>query len=457
MRINRVCELSGGHDKAIRFVSWSDDGSMLITTAERQVCVWDVSKAVTKQTLTGHQSDVVDAACNSDQMLVTAGRDPALILWDIPTGAIRLQSGGFSPYSSVAWIDHQTVISGNEAGVLSSRTILNWDRPKNTTAHQGQITELQVVTNKNTRLCISSATDNCLKVWDLASMKPVRLFEPQFSSQRFALARNGSQIVMFGDDSKLQIHSFPEFQPVGELKTGFTHIPSIAVSDTSRWLVAMGPEAKSEIWDLESFKLFDTINSTSIRAASRGVAFQPHSERLAIRGCSKRSVSIYDLAKLETRLTNDVPLSVGAGQRFAVALSFSSNQRAVVQAVAENLSESMGRDSIFYDAYHQAELARPNLDTYLQDLYRNQSELLVVFIGGDYTSSEWCQIESRAIRDLIKQGQGDRIMFVKVDDQPVGGVFQIDGFVDARYLSPQHIAGEIRRRLQVERQNRSDV
>jgi hypothetical protein len=43
---------------------------------------------------------------------------------------------------------------------------------------------------------------------------------------------------------------------------------------------------------------------------------------------------------------------------------------------------------IFYDNRFKAELAQPNLDTYLQDIYHENAELVVVFLCGPYGSGQ---------------------------------------------------------------------
>lgn len=58
---------------------------------------------------------------------------------------------------------------------------------------------------------------------------------------------------------------------------------------------------------------------------------------------------------------------------------------------------------MLYDRWYREEFARFNLDTYLTSLYREQSELLVVFLNAPYAESEWCGLEWRVVRELIKQ------------------------------------------------------
>lgn len=71
-------------------------------------------------------------------------------------------------------------------------------------------------------------------------------------------------------------------------------------------------------------------------------------------------------------------------KRFLVALSFPGEYRVFVADVARLLSRRFGRSRVLYDKFHEAEFARPSLDTYLQHLYHDQSQLVVVFLCSDY-------------------------------------------------------------------------
>lgn len=137
-----------------------------------------------------------------------------------------------------------------------------------------------------------------------------------------------------------------------------------------------------------------------------------------------------------------------ASHRFSVGLSFPGEVRSVVEAVAQNLEKLLGPNSYFYDKNYVAQLARPNLDVLLQDIYRNRSSLVVVFVGGDYQAKDWCGIEWRAIRQIITERQdANRIMFIRMDDGEVDGVFGTDGFVDARAYNPEQLAEMIAQRV----------
>ena len=118
-----------------------------------------------------------------------------------------------------------------------------------------------------------------------------------------------------------------------------------------------------------------------------------------------------------------------------------------VEQVAQHLERLIGPDRYFYDRNYTAQLARPSLDTFLQAVYRERSRMVVVFSGGDYQLNDWCGIEFRAVREIINAREHDRIMFVRMDDGEVEGIFGHDGYVDARLHNPAEVATFIEERV----------
>ncbi len=132
---------------------------------------------------------------------------------------------------------------------------------------------------------------------------------------------------------------------------------------------------------------------------------------------------------------------------FDVALSFPGEIRNFIEPIVEELEKNIGPNSYFYDNNYVSQLARPSLDSLLQDIYRNRSKLVVVFLCGDYQRKEWCGIEFRAIKEIIMERDHKRIMFIRMDDSPVEGVFKTDGYVDGRKYATKDIAHFIQERV----------
>lgn len=133
-------------------------------------------------------------------------------------------------------------------------------------------------------------------------------------------------------------------------------------------------------------------------------------------------------------------------RRFQIALSFSSDHRPLIAGVAQKLQEKLGAAAVFYDQDHKAQLARPNMDLLLQGIYRNQSDLLVVFLSEQYATRDWCGLEWRVVRDIIKSRQADRVMLVRLDETPIDGLLSIDGYLDAKDMEIHELADMILQR-----------
>src|SRR6266436_2505998 len=114
-------------------------------------------------------------------------------------------------------------------------------------------------------------------------------------------------------------------------------------------------------------------------------------------------------------------------RRFRVGLCFPGEQRWFVGKVASELARTLGRDKVLFADYIQPELARLNMDLYLANLYRNETDLLVPFFSADYERKKWTQLEWRQMRDILFNLEEDRIMPFRFDDATVSGLLSIDG------------------------------
>jgi hypothetical protein len=80
---------------------------------------------------------------------------------------------------------------------------------------------------------------------------------------------------------------------------------------------------------------------------------------------------------------------------FDVGLSFPGEARGLVEQVARELEARIGPNAYFYDNNYVSQLARPSLDTLLQEIYRSRCKLIVVFLGADYQRKD-CAASSSA-------------------------------------------------------------
>jgi len=139
--------------------------------------------------------------------------------------------------------------------------------------------------------------------------------------------------------------------------------------------------------------------------------------------------------------------------RFSVALSFAGEYREkYVEPIANGLTlKFCSKEKILYDKFHEEEFARKDLHSYLSKLYREDSDLIVVFIGKYYNEKSWCGFEWRAIKDFLSDSpeNDDRVMFLRVDDGNVNEFYgSLDGFIDIRERDVEYIVASIRKRYE---------
>jgi hypothetical protein len=193
--------------------------------------------------------------------------------------------------------------------------------------------------------------------------------------------------------------------------------------------------------DLENWITSETIKLETDRVDSQ---IQINELRSKIKSYNKKVNLLYNNlfannGSINTRKMND----------FKVAFTFSGENRGYVEAVAVELESKIGKGNLFYDNFFQAELARINLDVFLQDIYHNKSDFIVVFLSKTYEHKEWCGLEWRSIRDLIKRKQSDKIILVKLEDFNLDGIFSIDGYLDGSKNNPATMAELIHRRISI--------
>lgn len=136
--------------------------------------------------------------------------------------------------------------------------------------------------------------------------------------------------------------------------------------------------------------------------------------------------------------------------RFHVAFSFPGEKRDYVREVNNALRKKRGlsQAKIFFDECHEAEIAGLDADILLQEIYHEQSELIVIFLCKEYEQKEWCcNVEWRAIRDLIKKRRRKSILLLSFDRTQISGVFSIDIVPDIGNRTPKDTANLIFDRL----------
>lgn len=144
-----------------------------------------------------------------------------------------------------------------------------------------------------------------------------------------------------------------------------------------------------------------------------------------------------------------VPAASPAGTtpagRFQVAVSFADEDRPYVGSVVSALHARGVR--VFYDVEQEIELWGKDLTAYLDDVYRNRSDYVVVFISRAYVEKEWARHELRSALARAIRERREYVLPARFDETDVPGLPPTVRHVDLRQTTPDDLAEMIGRKI----------
>ena len=108
------------------------------------------------------------------------------------------------------------------------------------------------------------------------------------------------------------------------------------------------------------------------------------------------------------------------GKLYRVGLSFPGDLREdLVSQVAEILAFRFaqkypqdGQALVLYDHFHKDQFNQPVLSEELPNLYRDQCEVIAVFLCSEYAKRHWCGLEWDKIKELASNPIGRRKIYL---------------------------------------------
>ncbi len=111
-------------------------------------------------------------------------------------------------------------------------------------------------------------------------------------------------------------------------------------------------------------------------------------------------------------------------KEFKVGLTFTGKNknggeaiehRSFVKEIAYQLASEYGKNSVFFDEFHDGRLNGLKADQKLNTFYCECCEWIVVFLSEDYaTTNEWTGIEWKAVKEYAKNNS-EKIIFVRLE------------------------------------------
>ncbi|MFN2149546.1 MAG: WD40 repeat domain-containing protein, partial [Anaerolineales bacterium] len=275
------------HPGGLQAVSGGDDN---------KIHIWDLASGQEAGTLEGHQSFITSLTYTPDGSgLVSIDSNGRVILWDLGTGGILMQSrihdvGGSGWSAGDPPMPHLAVdFAGRQAlSCAEDNRMVFWDLQDagdflRFTGHQAGIGSVaftpdgQYAVTGSGRLSVGAppAKDNTIRLWDVSSGELVNSFVGHADTVvALAFSDDGKWLLSGGMDGMLSLWEVESGQQVQSIHAQTGGVFSVAISPDQRLAVTgsltgdVFPDDGVNLWDLTTgdllFSLRGGINSTQV-------------------------------------------------------------------------------------------------------------------------------------------------------------------------------------------------
>jgi WD40 repeat protein len=292
-----------GHDRSVLAVEFTPDGKTLLSSSrDHTIKIWDVASGELKRTLTEHTADVYCVRFSHDGKLLASGStDTRIILWDASTFTpIRVLEGHTAAVRDVAFSpDDKTLASAAE-----DKTFRLWDvasgKEKVRRDHTGQVK--WVLYYPDGKTIATAGTDGTLRLWDGETGEPKKVLKGHTAGLEFCALSPDAKQLFSGTGNKGEI-VFWDAQSGEMLKMlpdahGNEHgaeIDAGRYSPDGRWAVSGSKDRTIKFWDRRTFKLLHTISGNPGRIES--MTFSPDGKTLVTGfGGTASTIKLWDLS-----------------------------------------------------------------------------------------------------------------------------------------------------------------
>jgi RNA polymerase sigma factor (sigma-70 family) len=311
-----------GVGDTINGLAFAPDGATLYSVGDYgdgTVRVWDTATGKQTRSFQSHHGDGELLTLSDDgTTLAVAGKNGAIRLWDTATG--KQADAPLGTQGAVL------AVAADPAGreLVTSSTdgvVYVWDRTgkpvRQWRAHERYVSTL-AFGGESGKLFTAGAYEPA-KLWDSATAKPLREYAGSTGSVRgvggFAVNADGSQVILFSNDRKVQLVEAATGKVQKVLAEG--SIDRFAFSPDGKFVAGGGFDKHVHLWEIATGKEVWAVPLPNSVAA---VAFAPDGKQVAA-GCYGGATLLFDR-------TNGLLAAELGGRTFTVrAVAFSPDGR----------------------------------------------------------------------------------------------------------------------------------
>ena len=281
------------HQGRVKQVAFRRDGQLLLTAGfDGMVTLWDLNTGQVQE-LKGHQGRVKQLQFSRDgQHLASIGEDGMVRLWDLNTGQVQELKGHRDRDKQLQFSrDGQHLAIAGEDGMVRLWD-LNTEQVQELKGHRGWVKQLQF--SWDGQLLASAGLDGILRLWDLNTGQVQELKGHRGWVWQMALSWDGQLLASAGVDGIMRVWNIKTRQ-VQALKGYRGRVYQVEFSWDSQLLASAGVNGIVRLWDIKNGEVQAFTDHDS---KVDQVEFSPDGQLLASAG-RDRTVRLWDLAGLQ--------------------------------------------------------------------------------------------------------------------------------------------------------------
>jgi WD40 repeat protein len=231
--------------------AFSPDGTVLATTGEGTVLLWDAMTGAPLRTLTGHRSRVRACAFSPDgTLLASVGLDRTVRLWDTSDGAARgTLTGHVSPVECCAFSpDGALLVTSSRDATARIWDPITGDLLHTLTGHNGEVWACAV--SPDGALLATTGSDRTVRLWRSGTRTLVHTLRGHSDSvESCAFSPDGSVLATTSVDRTVRLWD-PVTGALRRTLTGHTNsVWACAFSPDGTLLASTSNDGTVRIWD----------------------------------------------------------------------------------------------------------------------------------------------------------------------------------------------------------------